>query len=64
MAKLWDLGSIKANSDIMVPGETIPAMFWNAVAQRGETTWLRQKHLGIWRSWSWQQTGATYAPFN
>ena len=56
MAKLWDLGSIKANSDIMVPGETIPAMFWNAVAQRGETTWLRQKHLGIWRSTSWQQT--------
>jgi long-chain acyl-CoA synthetase len=56
MAKLWELDSIKANSDIMVAGDTIPAMFWNAVEKRGTNTWLRQKHLGIWRSWSWQQT--------
>ncbi|MDO8456472.1 MAG: long-chain fatty acid--CoA ligase [Burkholderiaceae bacterium] len=56
MAKLWDLGSIAANREIMMPGETIPAIFWNAVDKRGEQTWLRQKHLGIWRSWSWQQT--------
>jgi long-chain acyl-CoA synthetase len=56
MAKLWDLGSIKANSDIMVQGDTVPAMFWNAVDKRGSNTWMRQKHLGIWRSWTWQQT--------
>jgi long-chain acyl-CoA synthetase len=56
MAKLWDLGSIKANSDIMMPGDTVPAMFWNAVEKRGPNTWMRQKHLGIWRSWTWQQT--------
>ena len=56
MAKLWELDSIKANSDIMVAGDTIPAMFWNAVEQRGTNTWMRQKHLGIWRSWTWQQT--------
>ena len=60
MAKLWNLGTdpdLAPNREIAMPGETIPAMFWNAVAQRGDTTWLRQKHLGIWRSASWQQTG-------
>ena len=59
MAKLWNLGSdpdLAPNREIAMLGETIPAMFWNAVEQRGETTWLRQKHLGIWRSASWQQT--------
>jgi long-chain acyl-CoA synthetase len=60
MAKLWNLGTdpdLAPNREIAMPGETIPAMFWNAVEQRGDTTWLRQKHLGIWRSTSWQQTG-------
>jgi long-chain acyl-CoA synthetase len=59
MAKLWNLGTdpdLAPNREIAMPGETIPAMFWNAVEQRGETTWLRQKDLGIWRSWTWQQT--------
>ena len=39
-----------------MPGETIPAMFWNAVRQRGPKIWMRQKHLGLWRSWTWDQT--------
>ncbi len=39
-----------------MPGDTIPAMFWNAVAQRGPSVWMRQKHLGLWRSWTWNQT--------
>jgi long-chain acyl-CoA synthetase len=37
-------------------GETIPAIFWNAVAKRGPNIWMRQKHLGLWRSWTWNQT--------
>jgi long-chain acyl-CoA synthetase len=37
-------------------GETIPAVFWNAVAKRGPHIWMRQKHLGLWRSWTWNQT--------
>ncbi|KQP37923.1 long-chain fatty acid--CoA ligase [Pseudorhodoferax sp. Leaf274] len=53
MANLWDLSHIQSRTDIMVPGETISAMFWAAVAQRGPETWLRQKALGIWRSHSW-----------
>ena len=39
-----------------MPGETIPAIFWNAVRQRGPKIWMRQKHLGLWRSWTWDQT--------
>jgi long-chain acyl-CoA synthetase len=40
----------------VLEGETIPALFWNAVAQRGPQVWMRQKKLGIWRSWTWDQT--------
>ena len=47
MTQLWDLSHIKANTEIVLPGETIPALFWNAVQQRGPNTWLRQKHLGL-----------------
>ncbi|MCO5109499.1 MAG: long-chain fatty acid--CoA ligase [Burkholderiaceae bacterium] len=57
MSNLWDVSHIQPRNDIVVPGETIPAMFWNAVALRGDQVWMRQKELGIWRSWSWQQTG-------
>ena len=56
MSKLWDLSGIQPNSSIVMPGETISAMFWNAVEKRGPNIWLRQKHLGLWRSWTWNQT--------
>ncbi|MDY0106698.1 MAG: long-chain fatty acid--CoA ligase [Giesbergeria sp.] len=57
MSNLWDLSHIQPGRADVVPGETIPAMFWNAVALRGDQVWLRQKKLGIWKSWSWRQTG-------
>ncbi len=56
MSKLWDLSKIKPCNDIVLDGETIPALFWNGVAKRGSQVWLRQKHLGLWRSWTWDQT--------
>lgn len=56
MSNLWDLSHIQPGRADVVPGETIPAMFWNAVMQRGDQVWLRQKELGIWRSWTWRQT--------
>ncbi|MES2250480.1 MAG: long-chain fatty acid--CoA ligase [Pseudomonadota bacterium] len=56
MQGLWDLRTIEPDHDILVPGETLSAMFWNAVRQRGDNIWMRQKELGIWRSWSWRQT--------
>lgn len=54
---LWDTSSIQPRRGIAMPGETVPAIFWNAVRARGDQVWLRQKELGIWRSWSWRQTG-------
>ncbi|MDP2370658.1 AMP-dependent synthetase/ligase [Rhodoferax sp.] len=57
MTQLWDLSHIQPNSAIVLPGETIPALFWNAVQERGPLVWMRQKHLGIWQSWTWDQTG-------
>jgi len=57
MSNLWDLTHIQPETRVVIEGETIPAMFWNAVARRGPHVWLRQKQLGIWRSWTWQQVG-------
>ena len=56
MINLWDLPLHTSKQEIVIPGETIPAIFWNAVQQRGPGVWLRQKHHGIWRSWTWAQT--------
>ena len=56
MTQLWDLSGIQPNPDIVMPGETMAAMFWNAVKQRGPKVWLRQKHLGLWRTHTWDQT--------
>jgi long-chain acyl-CoA synthetase len=57
MAVLWDTSSIQPRTDVVVPGETIPEVFWNAVAKRGDQVWLREKKLGIWRARSWNETG-------
>jgi long-chain acyl-CoA synthetase len=56
MSNLWDLSRIQPNPAVVLEGETIPALFWNAVEKRGPNVWMRQKHLGIWRSWTWNQT--------
>jgi long-chain acyl-CoA synthetase len=56
MSNLWDLTHIQPNTAVVLEGETIPAMFWNAVAQRGPKVWMRQKQLGIWHSWTWART--------
>ncbi|MBC7437613.1 MAG: long-chain fatty acid--CoA ligase [Bdellovibrionales bacterium] len=56
MSNLWDLSAIQPNPEVVMAGDTIPAMFWNAVSARGPKVWMRQKQLGIWRSWSWNQT--------
>ena len=56
MSGLWNIGTIQPNHDILIAGETVPAIFWNAVEKRGPKVWMRQKHLGLWRSWTWNQT--------
>ncbi len=62
MQNLWDTRTQPPlNQDIVVPGETVPAIFWNAVAMRGDAVWLREKELGIWRAWTWTQTAEAVA---
>jgi len=39
-----------------MPGETVPALFWNAAAQRAGRVFMRQKELGIWREWTWARS--------
>ena len=43
----------------LIPGDTFPALFWNAVARRGDKVALRQKELGIWRGTTWRELGET-----
>ena len=45
MTNLWNLDQLQPNTDIAVPGDTIPAMFWNAAAERSGKVWMRQKQL-------------------
>jgi long-chain acyl-CoA synthetase len=57
MSYLWDLSHIKPQTEVVLQGDTIPALFWNGVKERGPNIWMRQKDYGIWRSWTWNQTG-------
>ncbi|MEN9770691.1 MAG: hypothetical protein RLZZ180_2321, partial [Pseudomonadota bacterium] len=54
---LWQADQIKPETRVVLEGETITALFWNAVQSRGDETWLRQKELGIWQSQSWNEVG-------
>ncbi|MBL0918367.1 MAG: long-chain fatty acid--CoA ligase [Hydrogenophaga sp.] len=57
MSYLWDLSHIQPETRVVLEGDTIPALFWNGVKARGPAIWMRQKDFGIWRSWTWDQTG-------
>ena len=57
MSNLWDLTHIQPQPNSVLEGDTIPAMFWNAVRERHDDVWLREKDLGIWRSWTWAEVG-------
>ena len=61
MRYLWQIESefARAEKNAASPliGDTVQALFWNAVAQRKNEVWLRQKELGIWRAWTWHETG-------
>ena len=57
MNGLWSLTRQPINSSgPTLPGDTIPTLFFNAVKARGDKVWMRQKHLGVWRQWSWNQS--------
>ena len=54
---LWDAAKLQARDDVVLPGETIPALFWNGVAARAARVLMREKKLGLWREWTWAETG-------
>ncbi len=41
--------------EIVVPGDTIPRMFWNAVERRSDKIIFRQKSYGLWQTLTWRQ---------
>ncbi len=40
-----------------LPFDTIPGLFWMRVAEHGDKPMMRQKDLGIWKAYSWNQVG-------
>jgi long-chain acyl-CoA synthetase len=59
MSGLWTLAvEPRAPQGVLVEGDTLQQMFWNAAAKRGDKVWLREKHLGIWRSQTWNHVAA------
>ncbi|MDP3086256.1 MAG: AMP-binding protein, partial [Rubrivivax sp.] len=56
MSNLWDRSRIQPRHDVVLEGGTVPELFWNGVAARGDRVWMREKELGIWREWSWKQS--------
>ena len=56
MSSLWNLTAMQPpQSQTVLDGDTVPAMFRAAVRRRGDRVWLRHKELGVWRAWSWRQ---------
>ncbi|TFZ07881.1 AMP-dependent synthetase/ligase [Ramlibacter humi] len=58
MSNLWNAHRIEPREGLVIEGDTIPAIFWNGVRRRGPHVWMRQKELGLWRSWTWDAVGA------
>ncbi len=58
MPRLWDLDHFRPRPDVVVAGETVTDLFWNAVEMRADAVMMRQKDMGIWRAWSWREVGA------
>ncbi len=54
---MWNSDSkrFSASNQIVVAGETVSRLFWNAVQQRGDRVFLRQKCFGLWQSVTWRE---------
>jgi long-chain acyl-CoA synthetase len=53
MTGLWELTRWERRTEVLMPGDTVPHLFLNAVKARGDKVWMREKKLGIWHAWSW-----------
>ena len=56
MSVLWK-PNVVVNDQIVIQGDTMSKMFWNAVQQRGDRVILRQKDFGIWNAVTWRELG-------
>ena len=56
MKGLWNAADLQPETRVVVPGETMTAVFWNAAAQRADRVVMREKQMGIWREWTWSAT--------
>ena len=56
---MWTLDGKRfwSTQAVVMPGETIPRMFWNAVQARGDKVIFRQKSFGLWQSLTWRELG-------
>ncbi|MBW6493513.1 MAG: long-chain fatty acid--CoA ligase [Burkholderiaceae bacterium] len=56
---MWNSDSkrFSASNQIVVAGETVSRLFWNAVQQRGDRVFMRQKSYGLWQSVTWRELG-------
>lgn len=55
MNGLWDLAREADTPVPQTPGRTVAEVFLNAVRERGDRVWMREKKLGLWREWTWNQ---------
>ncbi len=44
-----------------LPFDTIPKMFWLRVKEHGDAVMMRQKDLGLWKAYSWNDVGTIVA---
>ena len=57
--RLWNQDNFRRATRPGMKGDTLHAMFWNGVAERGDGVLMRQKEFGIWRAWTWREIGTT-----
>ncbi len=44
-----------SSKEIVVPGDTIPRLFWNAAEKRTDKVIFRQKSFGLWQTLTWRE---------
>jgi long-chain acyl-CoA synthetase len=46
-----------ATREVVMPGDTIPRLFWHAVDRRADKVIFRQKSFGLWQTLTWRELG-------
>jgi long-chain acyl-CoA synthetase len=52
---LWELARFERGTEVRMAGDTLPQLFRNAASARAGKVWMREKKLGIWREWRWDE---------